>query len=229
MIQSTQDPIPSSWATLSGHGSRNWSKVNAKTPGSPKPKSFAQETHTLSSLKTTDDDCLDFCSLAWFFLGQIYLKTVFSCPHVAIKIHGQSLAMYWQSNTICKSIIKKPKSDCKHINFLPKDTLCILEPAQSQWHWQSLGNAVQPNPALTHVPNDEGSQWPSAEHSWPPMRHPCCWNVWHTQCHLSPKRSVGHSAYGASTLWLSRAVCWRVGCLNTEQLSNKCSVHRTGK
>lgn len=75
----------------------------------------------------------------------------------------------------------------------------------------------------------EGSQWPSTEHSWPSMSPPLCWEVWHTQCHLSPKRSVGHTVYGASTLWLSRAVCWRVGCLNPEELSNKCSVHRAGK
>lgn len=89
---------------------------------------------------------------------------------------------------------------------------------------------AQPSPAMAHA------QLPPRAHNHHlqsradgARAHPCYWDVLHTQFHLSPKRSVGDTVRSLHTPAQQRAVCWRDGCLNIEELSNKCEVHRAGK
>lgn len=113
------------------------------------------------------------------------------------------------------------------INHLPNGTLCIRSQHNPSATGSHSARLVQPNPAMAHVQWAHNGQRQSRADG--PWAHPCYWDVLHTQLHLSPKSLVGDTAWSLHTPAQQSAVCWGDGCLNIEELSNKCYVHRAGK
>jgi len=127
------------------------------------------------------------------------------------------------SLTLFEKKKKKPKLYYRHNKLHsqrhpahPAASTIAVPPAAPQ-----QGCSVKPSNGPSAVPTKGTNGHPHSIADGP-WAHHCCWDVLHTQFHLSPKRSVGDTVRSLQTPAQQRAVCWRDGCLNIEELSNKC-------